>query len=236
MSKNYKVNYYGHSAFTVETDNHFLIFDYVGELSVPFNGEMIEIKQSSIDFDNINKPITMFHSHTHFDHYNSRLHSKLSTNNNIFTIVGGKNKQYANSTYLLPGDSININGIQIFAEQSTDIGVCFVLIVDGINIYYAGDNIDWGNSSSTSKKYLNSINNISVNICNDIDLAFIPVCNFYGDSYEPLVSSAIYACSQLNAKEVYPMHSQNSIEPYVDFKEYCNSINTNLNIVIPKII
>ena len=231
---NYKVKYYGHSAYSVETENHFLLFDYVGNTNVDFYNEQITLSQKTINFKSISKPITMFHSHTHFDHYSPKLHTKLSNYDNIFTIVGEKIKKYKNSTYLIAGDSININGIQIFAVPSTDIGVCFVLKVDGITIYYAGDNIDWGDSEDTSIKYISYINDIATSISNNIDIAFVPVCNFHGQSYPELTNSAIYACKKLNAKEIYPMHSQHSTRPYVYFKQYCQLINADLNVVIPQ--
>ena len=34
--------------------------------------------------------------------------------------------------------------IIVYSTYSTDAGVCFLVFVDGITIYFAGDNIDWG--------------------------------------------------------------------------------------------
>jgi len=229
---NYKVKYYGHSAYSVETSNHFLLFDYVGKLNYNYNNDNVYIDESDINFETINKPITMFHSHTHFDHYNKQMHIKLSHNDNIFTIIGGEISKIKNTTYLFGGDSININNIQIFAGNSTDIGVCFLINVDGIQIYYAGDNIDWGDSNKTSFSYINYIDNLSHNINLPVDIAFVPVCNFSGQMYPSLTESAIYACKKLNAKEVYCIHSLHGNKPYVFFKQYCEMMNTGLNIRI----
>ena len=222
MEENYIVKYWGHSSYSVETKNHFIVFDYVEDASFKLHGETLHVSQSKINFDNIKKPIMMFNSHTHFDHYNRELNEKLSNNDNIFTIVGGPIKSLKNTTYLLPGDSINIKDIQIYASTSTDMGVCYLLEVDGIIIYYAGDNIDWGDGEITTANYLMSMSAL-YDALNDntINIGFVPVCNYSEQMYDSITDSAIYICRELGIEKVYPMHSKSSIKPYEIFKNIC---------------
>lgn len=234
MKKKYNVKYYGHSAYSVETENYFLIFDYVGESSENINGIELSIKQSMINFNEISKQILMFNSHNHFDHYNPKLNKELSNNENIFTIVGGYADKIKNTMYILPGDSINIKGVQIYAEHSTDIGVCFVLEVDGLIIYFAGDNIDWGDSKETTTKYLMSMYGINTILNNrPIDICFVPVCNYSGQSYDSISDSAMYLCREFGAKDIYPMHAKDNDIPYHLFRDFCCDYNFNINI-LPK--
>ena len=235
MNKKYIVKYYGHSAYSVETKNYYLFFDYVGDAEELINDTLLSVSQSKVDFDKIKKPIVMFNSHTHFDHYNRKLNEELSLNENIYTIVGGYVDKLKNTTYLLPGDSINIKGIQINAEISTDIGVCYLIEVDGILIYYAGDNIDWG-GKDTLVMYLTSMYNLSEVIDNrTLDIAFVPVCNYSGQMYESITDSAMYICREFGAKEVYPMHSKENNLPYTKFKKYCEELHLNFEVkILPK--
>lgn len=117
------VTFLGNDGFSIELEKHILLFDYyIGKLPA----------------FNIDKPLYVFVSHKHRDHYNPA----------IYTI------KHPNIQYILsddiddkgikigPNQSITMDDIKIQTLLSTDMGVAFVVEVENKKIYHAGD-LNW---------------------------------------------------------------------------------------------
>ena len=226
----FKVRYLGHSAFLVEIDSCYLMFDYAG--STGDSG--FNVNQANINFgDYIDKPLYMFGSHDHFDHYNRELHKKASSYDNIITILGDVESNFKNTVTMSPRESKRIGGVTIYTGASTDLGVCFLIDLGKFVIFHSGDNADWGDDNPMNKVYYEEINYFS-NINLKVDLAFIPICNFFGDRPENMTKGAIYAIEKLNPEYVLPMHGGGNEYLYKDFAEDAKKFGIDNKIVCMK--
>lgn len=129
-----KIHYLGHSGFWVETGRALLLFDYYrGDLS-PLRERMAE------------KPLFVFVSHAHADHFHPR----------IFTLAdGGRCVQYILSFDLRDNPAVPQDKSVLFAEAdasyeipglgtvrtllSTDEGVAFLVSTPHETLFHAGD-------------------------------------------------------------------------------------------------
>lgn len=225
-----KVCYLGHSGFTVETDNYFLVFDYVESHVDDSFGIIDVVEQKKIDFSKIKKPVIMFNSHEHFDHYNASINRLYSRGSNFFTILGDIESNFQNTKSMKPREYFKYKDIEVYTGSSTDVGVCFLIKVDGVVIYFAGDNIDWGDIES-GKNYYNEIDYLA-SICSSVDIAFVPVCNYFGEMSKSITDSAIYAIEKLNAKKCYPMHCALGKQVYGMFEDEVKSRKIKTDIAI----
>ena len=128
------VDLIGHSGFLVETERQLLLFDYFcGDLS-PFNRKPAD------------KPLFVFVSHAHPDHFNPE----------IFSLAGkGRRVKYllsidlrgnssvppdADAVYLDAGKDEVIPGLgRVRTLRSTDEGVAFLVETGAETVFHAGD-------------------------------------------------------------------------------------------------
>lgn len=129
---NMQVEYIFNSCFVIELDSHILLFDYY---------------RGTLPMFNPNKPLYIFVSHRHHDHYNP----------DIYTI------SHPNITYILskevdnvgikvgPNETIWVEDMKIETLLSTDLGVAFIIYVEEKYIYHAGD-LHWWHWHSEPKE------------------------------------------------------------------------------------
>lgn len=211
----FKIKYLGHSAFLVETDKCYLMFDYAGTTSE--SGYMVV--QSEIDFDNYkDKKLHMFQSHNHFDHYNRVIHKKALEYANVVTILGDIESDFKNTINMLPREIRKLDNITIYTGASTDLGVCFLIDLDGFVIFHGGDNADWGDDDPLNKVYYEEIDYLS-NIGLNVNIAFIPICNFVGERPINMTKGALYAIEKMKPDLVVPMHGAGNEHLYEEFAD-----------------
>ena len=226
----YKVEYLGHSGFTVETEKYFMIFDYVEKNTDSKLGILDVIEQKKVEIKDINKKVFVFNSHEHFDHYNMRIHKRFSRSDKVFTFVGDIETDIKNTKNMVGQDYYKDEDIEVYSVPATDAGVSFLINIDGLTIYFAGDNIDWDGYMCTHA-YIKEIDYLS-KITKHVDLAFIPVCNFYGEHNNAIINSAIHTLKVLNVKEMYPMHSPFGKYIYSQFKDKAILSGCKTNIIV----
>lgn len=182
-----KITYLGHSGFLVETERHYLLFDYyTGKLPV-FLPE---------------KKLTVFVSHSHQDHFNKAvfdLQEIYQKGPEHITYVLSKDIRKKQTEGLLQEEnelmfvraheSYPLYGGELLVEtlRSTDVGVAYIVSckedlengTDGFCIYHAGDLNLW-KWEGESKAYLN---NMEANYRREMELlrgrrfdaAFVPL-------------------------------------------------------------
>lgn len=186
-----KVTYISHSGFLVELASCALLFDY----------EKGEIPP-------IDKPLYVFVSHAHHDHYNAYAVEKLRNLGAVIIlsddIVRDKQKRML---FVHPNTSYQLDHLHIECLTSTDEGVAFLVQVDQTTIYHAGDLHWWHWEESTPQEnekmkqaYVKELHKLKGK---HIDIAFVPV--------DPRLEHAFYYGIDAFAKEVdvsilFPMH------------------------------
>ena len=193
-----KIEYIFNSGFTVETKNHFLIFDY-------YKGD--------ISFSD--KKTTVFVSHGHGDHYNPEI---FNFEGNIDYVISDDLKVEQKVNYVKPGSELKLNDINIKVFGSTDLGVSFLISVDDLNIFHAGD-LNWWywendsdkEKSDMEKQFKNEIDKIKGH---DIDLAFFPVDPRLGEAFS---KGGEYFIDAISPKYFVPMHFGDNYDATTNF-------------------
>ena len=141
-----------HSCFLVELDDKVLIFDY-------FDGDKVEGmhftgKLPSYEPDT---KIYMFASHSHKDHYDMdilRLADKYPNIHYIFSKDIRISPHFLSKhgidpavrdrvTFVSPDNTYHVDDLDIMTLRSTDAGVAFYVISNGVSLFHAGDLNDW---------------------------------------------------------------------------------------------
>ena len=139
-----KVSYIGHSGFAVELDCCTLLFDYYRGALPAFAPE---------------KPLYVFSSHAHQDHFNFAIFELKKTHPNItyvlsrdirrkWSAAGFARHGVSRETYDMLScwgarETKRFGPIRVETFESTDVGVAFLVSAEGKAIFHAGDLNDW---------------------------------------------------------------------------------------------
>lgn len=154
------VTFLAHSGFLVEWEHFYTLFDF-------YKGELPAL--------NPNKPLLIFASHRHEDHFDPRIftevfaqhpniHYYLSRDLNLTERRRGwlniTEEMFSHVT-LLRSDEVLITEaagipLNIRTIKSTDIGCAFLLDAEGKLVYHAGD-LNWWHWTSEGKSYCNNM-------------------------------------------------------------------------------
>lgn len=139
-----RVIYIGHSGFAAELAHCTLLFDY-------FEGALPAFAPE--------KPLYVFSSHAHRDHFNFDIFKLRETHPNVTYILsrdirrrwsaaGFRRHGVEQETYdaiLFPGahETLQCGALSVETLRSTDEGVAFLVSAEGETIFHAGDLNDW---------------------------------------------------------------------------------------------
>lgn len=228
-----KIYYVYHSCFIVETESSFLLFDYYK------NKENID---QDFDFNELlntifksRKCLYVFSSHSHQDHFNSDILSWCKEKENTYYILSSDIKLYrgVNNLYTSgENEKFTLNNMNISTFGSTDQGVSFLVNIDGMNIFHAGDLNWWKWMDDTpeeekemEEKFKTVINDI-VKLNVNIDIAFFPVDRRLEDNY---LCGGQYFIEKLSPDIFIPMHFWDDFKTTNDFKR--SQTSTTINII-----
>lgn len=120
-----KVTFIKHSCYSIETDNYFLVFDYIG---------------GSLNFPE-DKKIIFFVTHRHKDHFNPDI---FTYNASCFILSDDIEGDFSKKTIKVsPDNTYEIEGLLVKTVGSTDEGVAFYVNADNIGIIHSGDLNHW---------------------------------------------------------------------------------------------
>lgn len=177
-----------HSGSLVELSHHSLLFDYYqGELKV-----------------NKEKPLYIFVSHRHYDHYNPEIYH--IDHPHITYILSSDLRHKHDGHYVDVHQTYHFDDIVVKTLLSTDEGCAFLVEVEGQTIYFAGD-LNWWHWNDEPKQdneyqkftYQQEINKIQ----NTIDLAFVVVDKRQEEHY---LLGLQYFLKHVKARYICPIH------------------------------
>lgn len=190
-----KVTYISHSGFLIEMEKVNLLFDY-------FKGEIPKMDKE--------KPLYVFVSHSHHDHFNPL----------IFELE----KQYDTVTYIMSGDVVcdralkrchkmgayekkQIDDLTIRTLKSTDLGVAFCIQVEKKTLYHAGDLHwwHWIGEPDEDNLYMEKAYKHELELLRDthIDVAFLVLDMRQEQAYDLGINEFL---STVDVDVVFPMH------------------------------
>jgi L-ascorbate metabolism protein UlaG (beta-lactamase superfamily) len=195
----------------IKTSNHCLVFDYFSHDVLP--------TQPSIANGNINpteladENTTVFVTHEHADHYDSVIYSWRDRVPKLQYVFGfqpeslevNARRGYAGQPYEFVGPAMTktIDGMQIFAVRSNDAGAGYVLKVDGLTIYHAGDLAGWLPEQRAG--FTSQIDSIDAAF-DAVDIALVNVTGCHHQDTLALAEGTEYTINKLQPKLVIPTH------------------------------
>ncbi len=202
------VRYLYHSGFAVEFNDTVLIFDYYSDES---ENEIRSLSTGVIEPSEIkDKRVMVFSSHKHPDHFNPVILSWKTNLPNVQYFLSSDipKKYHSEFTHILkPNQVYEESGLKIQTFKSTDAGVAFLITLNGINIYHAGD-LNWWHWDEESKAWNNDMAarfkyEISLLKEINIDIAFLTADP---RQEEAELLGLNWFIDHVNVKTVFPMH------------------------------
>jgi L-ascorbate metabolism protein UlaG (beta-lactamase superfamily) len=200
--------YLFHSGFAVKTARHFLIFDYY--LDTP------EKSRQGLDGGVITPEelqdlkVVVFSSHQHHDHYNPVILKWQQYARDIQYVLSDdiKIKHPVKKVLMVhPGSYYEQDGIKTTVLHSTDEGAAFLVEVDGLVLFHAGDLNwwHWEGEPEDENRLMGENYRKQINLLKGrhIDLAFIPVDPRLEEQY---LWGLDYFMKTAGANQVFPMH------------------------------
>lgn len=222
------VTFVHHSCFVVEMDNRTLVFDYFR------NGRLKDYEFTGVlpEFDK-DKPLYVFASHFHRDHFDLEILRWAETHPNVHYILSkdirlGKNYLERNGisadikekiTFVKPKCKYEIDDMTIQTLRSTDIGVAYLVKAEGKCIYHAGDLNPWkweGAGDLVNGKEVRSYRSAMRKLANEeIDIAFVVV-----DSRQKQYATEglDYFMKHIDARVIFPMHMWQDYSPVLRYR------------------
>lgn len=192
LSKEIKVAYIFHSGYTVETEKYFMVFDYFkGDIELP------------------DKPVVVFCSHSHPDHFNESIFMWTRTNKDITYILSDDINVSSTERMRIMGPYEKINFIDFAVDTfgSTDQGVSFLVNIDGVNIFFAGDLHwwKWKGDSEEEKRLMEKDFKYEIDKIRQhpVDIAFFPVDPRLGENY---ALGGKYFIESVKPTHFFPLH------------------------------
>ena len=219
------VIYNGHSGWTVRTPRHILVFDYYKYGKCPDDAGILNGHILSEDLKG--KNVYVFSSHDHNDHFDPSTIFSWETGNDAIKYVFGfdpsKSRIYRRKAYAGPAFSFvpensqqQVGDLKITTLKSNDTGEGFLIEVDGLTIFHAGDHANL--NEEVQEDYQNQINYIAGK-STKVDIAFLPVTGCpVRWSPESVMDGFFYVVDKLNPTVVFPMHGSDKEYIYRNFK------------------
>lgn len=219
-----KVTYLYNSGWLIETVNEIILIDYVPTEKLILDSILFtKLQQAEV----VKKKAYVLITHEHNDHFYEPLlkwHHKIE---NLTIILGWDYETNDKSILKVFGRNIlKAGSLKITSHPSTDVGSGFLINVDDLAIYHAGDHAVW--SDELMEKFTDELTFIK-NSTKQVDMAFIPIARGKLGAckvMESITKGNMIALQILNPKALFPMHLQcDDLTPYHEFakrakKEY----------------
>ncbi|HOD66373.1 MAG TPA: ankyrin repeat domain-containing protein [candidate division Zixibacteria bacterium] len=197
--------YLNHSGWAIRTARHFLIFDYA---LPPCNPDSPCLANGRIDPSEIKDlKVMVFSSHEHRDHYDTSIFAWRNAIPDISYVLGHRQDGAPAHRYLGPRSDEVIDGMRVRTIDATDAGVGFLVEVDGVVIFHAGDHAN--GQVGLHAPYTDEIDYLA-SLGAPIDLAFLPILGCSLGTPESVREGVVYALQKLSPAVYFPQHAMNS--------------------------
>lgn len=180
-----------HSGFFVELEDRYLLFDCI---------------KAEIPLLDKNKPLYIFISHSHGDHYTPHIRDYTAYYLHRTFITGGvAGKDFF---VLAPDERLELEGLTVTTLGSTDEGIAFLVETEGKTIFHAGDLHLWywdddteGERREMYRRYMAEIEKLRGR---HIDVAFLVLDSRQAEP-DALLGIALFN-DITDTAHIFPMH------------------------------
>lgn len=202
------ITYLSNSGFLIETAEYLFVIDYQGDCPAIINDTLL-VKEKKIIF---------MASHGHGDHFSRKILDFADKPDCAVLLSSDIKIQNHQVTTISELQTKNVLGIPIEAYGSTDLGVSFLISLDGGRIFHAGDLNYWHwKDYSTADEVADAksmFDQIAATIKQPIDIAFFPVDPRMGSQYD---LGADLFLEMFHPKLLIPMHFRDAVSAPKDF-------------------
>ena len=204
------IYYLYHSGFAIKCKDYLLVFDYYSD--EPKSG-VRGLDKGTISQEDLREVewVYVFVSHSHDDHYNPVIFDWQKSNSNIHYFLSfdvdapSRDLRYHN---MRPYEKYEDDNISVKTYGSTDLGVSFLVDIDGLKIFHAGDLNCWywyyestpQELEEDEEKFIAELDKMKGE---KVDIAFFPVDPRLEEYY---YMGGEYFINQFNPKLFIPMH------------------------------
>jgi L-ascorbate metabolism protein UlaG (beta-lactamase superfamily) len=195
--------YLGHSGWAVKTRGHFLVFDY-GRDNLGRPPDLPALSNGHVDPGELRgQRVTAFVSHEHADHFDPGIFRWREGLPGTRYVLGFRPDSAPPHEFMEPRETRTVDGMRVTTIRSNDTGVGFVVEVDGLVLFHAGDHAN--RRRDLTGDYAPEIEFIKARGLKP-DLAFLPIsgCNF-GD-HVAVEIGAEWTLRTLEPAMFLPMH------------------------------
>ena len=198
-----KIWFLYNSGFAVQTERHFLLFDYWRNTPKGAGLDRGVVDPAAL----LDQDVVVFSSHSHGDHYNRDVfawHTQIPR----FRLILSDDFKAAEGAFLIkPGKSLELPDMRVDTLLSNDKGLAYIVETDDLRIYHAGD-LNWWHwegepddfNAKMAERYKKQIDLLSGK---RIDLAFVPVDPRLGEQYAWGID---YLMQTADVRHAVPMH------------------------------
>ena len=216
--------YMGHCGWAVKTQNHFMVFDFWNRCGMPDEPSIANGKINPAEIAGQN--FEVFATHEHGDHFDTTIFEWADKVQNIQYFYGFEPQalpQYRETayngpeyTYTAPRTSSTVDGMKINTIDANDAGVGYLIEVDGVTIYHAGDHAGWREGERDG--FFAEIDYLA-GISTNVDVAFLNVTGCHMQDKDAMREGNYYTMEKLNTKVLIPTHSLYNSQAYKDFAD-----------------
>ncbi len=214
--------YLGNSGWAIKTKSKLLIFDYH-----TFIGPQADepwLANGHINPEEIkDQDVYVFVTHEHEDHFNPVIFDWMKSIDGIKYILGFAPEKASKAVVLLPREIKTINDMEVSTIASTDAGVGFLIKVDGLTIFHAGDHAC--KQKDLKGPYTAEIDYLA-DKSNGVDLAFLPITGCGFRDPEAVKNGIFYTLERLKPDVMFPMHVLGFEYQYEEFARNAEKENT----------
>lgn len=227
------MRYLLNSGWLVLTRDHVLIFDYVESIDSASGSETLP-RALAPAFDSFgDRRIVVFVSHSHADHYSASVF-EWGKQAAIQYVVGSPLPGQAQGARVMNAhEDWSSGGLRVRTTGSTDQGVGFLVTVDGITVFHAGDHALW--SDSSTERFEAEIQWLESQGAS-IDVAFFPIATGFACEPRPSIwKGVLSATKQISPRVLVPMHVRctSQLSLYERFREEISPQLTGTQVVAP---
>lgn len=149
-----RIVYIHHNCFVLEAGERTLLFDYPAPAYLPEAAARVCASHLA------GRQLTVFASHSHDDHYDPEIVAATSgAAARQFVVSDDVADLYGDALppgriTMEPEDRVDLDGLTVTALESNDLGLAYLLEMDGLTVYYGGDMALWdwpGNTPAANR-------------------------------------------------------------------------------------
>ena len=227
MEKLVEIVYYMHSGFSCAIDKNLYIFDY-------WEGEKKELKENKklhlLNDWKQYKNIYVFVSHSHPDHFDPVIYEWKDIPN-IHYIISYDVPDDSIGHKMFPNEKLDLEeNVIVTTYESTDLGVAYLLDVNNIHIFHAGDLNFWHWREESSAREIEEAEVAFKNVIDQlkdkpIDIAFFPVDPRQGRLFD---AGANFFAMTIKPRLMIPMHFWGRNEVIIEYARRCRTRETEI--------